>query len=202
MSSARTTESLRDAHKALTRQRILQAVLKLLEDEDPDSLTLAHVADVAGVTERTIYRHFATREELIAATWTFANHTLSSVAPPETAAELVELPRQLFAEFDTKASLVRALVYTKQGRELRLSGNTQRKQRIRKVVREARPDLAEPEATRLCAVVQLLSSAAAWSVMKEYWNLDGEAAGEAASNAIARLLAPPRAARESKGGSK
>src|SRR5688572_15032042 len=125
MSSERMTESIRDAHKALTRQRILQAVLKLLEDEDPDSLTLAHVADVAGVTERTIYRHFATREELIAATWTFANQTLSSVSPPETAAELVELPRRLFAEFDTKAPLVRALVYTKQGRELRLSGNTQ-----------------------------------------------------------------------------
>jgi hypothetical protein len=50
--------------------------------------------------------------------------------------------------------------------------------------------------------VQLLSSAAARSVMKEYWNLDGAAAGEAASDAIARLLAPPKAARESKGGSK
>jgi AcrR family transcriptional regulator len=190
MSSETVSESLRDAHKALTRQRILDAALQLVEAEDPDSLTLAHVARAAGVTERTIYRHFATREELISAAWARINETMAPPRQPDTAAELIALPKHMFPEFDLRESLIRAILYTKQGRELRLVGNPQRKTRIRRAVREARPDLNDAEATRMCAVVQLLSSSFAWSVMKDYWNMDGETAGHAASEAIARLLAP------------
>jgi AcrR family transcriptional regulator len=189
------TESLRDAHRALTRQRILDAALVLVEAEDPDSLTLGHVAKAAGVTERTIYRHFATREELISAAWARINETVASPQPPNTAADLVALPKQMFPSFDAREPLIRALIYTKQGRELRLGWNSQRKARIRRAVREARPDLSDAEVTRLSAVVQLLSSSFAWSVMKEYWGLDGETAGQAASEAIARLFEPqPKAA--------
>jgi AcrR family transcriptional regulator len=205
MSSEAVNGSLRDAHKALTRQRILDAAVKLVEAEDPDSLTLGHVARSAGLTERTIYRHFATREELISATWARINETLASPQQPDTPAELIALPKQMFPGFDARESLIRAIIYTKQGRELRMSWNPQRKARVRRAVREARPDLNDAQATRLCAVVQLLSSSFAWSVMKDYWNLDGEAAGQAASEAIARLLAQPKAASRSDkkdGGSK
>jgi AcrR family transcriptional regulator len=196
------TESLRDAHKALTRQRILDAALSLVEAEDPDSLTLAHVAKSAGVTERTIYRHFATREELISAAWSRVNEAIASPEQPSTASDLAALPKQMFPSFDARESLIRAIIYTKQGRELRMSWNPQRKARIRRAVREARPDLNDAEATRLSAVVQLLSSSFAWSVMKDYWGLDGEAAGQAASDAIARLLAPQPKAAKTQGGTK
>lgn len=192
MSSEALNGTLRDAHKALTRQRILDAAIRLVEAEDPESLTLGHVARAAGVTERTIYRHFATREELISAAWVRINETIAIRAAPETAADLVELPRHMFPSFDQREPLMRALLYSKQGRELRLSGNTQRKARVRRAVREARPDLSDAEVTRLSAVVQLLSSSFAWSVMKDYWGLNGETAGQAASEAIATLLTPPR----------
>jgi AcrR family transcriptional regulator len=192
MSSTPVTSSLREAHKALTQERIVDAALALFEAEDPDSLTLARVAHAAGVTERTIYRHFATRDELIHASWARMNQQLSNPPAPDSAAALVAHPRHMFPEFEARAALIRAVVWTKQGRELRLSGNAQRKSRIRKAVREARPELDEAAATRLCAVVQLLSSSLAWSSMKDYWNLDGDSAGRAASEAIARLLAPER----------
>jgi AcrR family transcriptional regulator len=198
MSLEAPNESLRDAHKALTRRRILDAALQLVEAEDPDSLTLAHVARAAGVTERTIYRHFATREDLISATWARINETMVSPQQPDTPAGLIALPKHMFPSFDAREALIRAIIYTKQGRDLRMSGNSQRKTRIRRAVREARPELSDAEATRLSAVVQLLSSSFAWSVMKDYWSLDGEVAGQAASEAIARLLAPqPKAASRS-----
>ncbi len=62
-------ESLRDAHKDLTRERILDAAIECLNDEELDQLTMEGVAAKAGVTKRTIYRHFATREELLKASW-------------------------------------------------------------------------------------------------------------------------------------
>ena len=36
--------------------------------------------------------------------------------------------------------------------------------------------------------MQLLNSAFAWSAMRDFWDLDGKAAGEAAAEAIAILL--------------
>ena len=180
--------SLREAHKALTKDRILAAALDLVRREEADALTLARVAQAAGVTERTIYRHFATRETLLEAVWARVNASMASPVFPQSAAALIAQPREVFPQFDAEEALIRAIVFTRQGRELRLSVNEGRKAAMRAAVREARPDLEEPDFTRLCAVVQLLDSSFAWSVMKDYWGLDGENAGIAASEAIARLL--------------
>lgn len=183
--------SLRDAHKALTRTRIEDAAIALMEAEDPDALTLARVAAAAGVTERTLYRHFATRDALVAAVWARVSTSLVRVDEADTKETLVGHPRRLFAAFDGQAPLVRALVHTREGRELRMEGNGRRRARIVKAVREARPDLDGAARTRLAAVVQLLDSAYAWAAMQEYWDMDGETAGLAASEALACLLTPP-----------
>jgi AcrR family transcriptional regulator len=56
---------LREAQSAATSQRILEAVGIVLErGEEP---TYALVAEAAGCQERTVYRHFPTREHLAAA---------------------------------------------------------------------------------------------------------------------------------------
>lgn len=179
---------LREAHKALTRDRIVEAALALMEAGDEEALTLARVADTAGVTERTLYRHFETRDALITAVWARVNESLADVAHADTPEALVAQPRRVFAVFDEKPELIRAIVHTRQGRDLRLASNAKRRARFRKVVRAARPELEEPALTRLAAVIQLLDSAYAWAAMREYWDLDGASAGEAASDAIAVLL--------------
>ena len=58
---------LRAAQAAATTQRILEAVGAVLERGDEP--TFAHVADAAGCQERTVYRHFPTKEDLAAAFW-------------------------------------------------------------------------------------------------------------------------------------
>ena len=62
------------------------------------------------------------------------------------------------------------------------------RERCAACVRDAFPQIQEPQLTRLAAIVQLIDSAYAWSVMKEYWDLDGTESGSAASEAIAILL--------------
>jgi AcrR family transcriptional regulator len=193
MNAAATSISLREAHKALTRTRIVDAALALMEAGDEHALTLAHVAETAGVTERTLYRHFETRDALLAAVWSRVNESMADMANADTPRELVAQPRRLFAAFDEKPELIRAIVHTRQGRDLRLASNAKRRARFRSVVRAARPDLEEPAVTRLAAVVQLLDSAYAWAAMREYWDLDGTASGEAASDAIEILLRAPEA---------
>ncbi len=52
---------------AEARKRIIDATLRMLERHGPDRTTLSHVAADLGITRPTIYRHFATSDELIAA---------------------------------------------------------------------------------------------------------------------------------------
>jgi AcrR family transcriptional regulator len=182
---------LRDRQKADTRELILDAVKRLLRDRGLAELSLANVAREAGITERTVYRHFATREQLLEATWAAVNDRLGMREFPRTAADLVQRPRQVFPAFDEQGEIVRAMLASPQGRELRLRVNKERQAAIRAAVRDAKPGLREPAFTRLCAAVQLLYSAAGWATMTDYWDLDSEEAGRAASDAIAALLGVP-----------
>ena len=45
----------------------------------------------------------------------------------------------------------------------------------------------------MAAALQLLTSAAAWQTLHDYWDMDGEEAGETAALAIELLLAGARA---------
>ncbi len=51
-----------------TRERILQAMADLWLERHYDDVTLADVADVAGVSRQTVYRQFGSKDELLVAT--------------------------------------------------------------------------------------------------------------------------------------
>ena len=53
--------------RALTRQRIIDAVITLYAESWIDQITLEQVAKDAGVTVQTVLRHFGTKEALIGA---------------------------------------------------------------------------------------------------------------------------------------
>lgn len=195
------TMTLRDTYRAETHMRILDAALEEMRAAELESLTMAGVARRAGVTERTVFRHFASRDVLIAAVWPRMQARVRSRGFPTTAQALIDTPPHLFPEFDKEEGLVRASAFSAAGREVRQAANPERQKAVRACVRDAFPDIAEPQLTRLAAIVQLIDSAYAWAVMKEYWGLDGTEAGRAASEAIAVLLNrrdPPQSLSKSK----
>src|SRR3954451_17443979 len=62
-----STETLRQQHATITRERILAAVAELVERREAQELTMPGVAAEAGVSLRTVYRHYQTRDELLEA---------------------------------------------------------------------------------------------------------------------------------------
>lgn len=192
------TNPLRDAHRDLTRKRIVDAALDLLRSGQAGSVTIAEIAARAGMTERTVYRHFENREVLMAAVWLAVNDIVKTPALPNTPEALIAQPLTAFPGFDSEEPLMRTLVMTEEGRALRLSVNDKRKEGMRAAVRAACPGLKEPAFTQICAVVQLLDSSLAWLSMRDYWGLTGKEAGQAASNAIAILLNASKAGNSAK----
>lgn len=55
----------REASKLATRQAIQQAADRLFTERGYDATTIRDIAGAAGVTERTFFRYFASKEELI-----------------------------------------------------------------------------------------------------------------------------------------
>jgi AcrR family transcriptional regulator len=185
---AQSATSIRQAYKDMTRYRVLDAAIALMAEDREAALTVAAVAARAGVTERTIYRHFRTRDALVEAVWPRMQARVRSQGFPRTARALVATPLRLFPNFDRDEALVRASVHSESGREVRLRANGERQAAMLACVDDALPGLDEGARRRRAAVVQLIDSAYGWAVLKDFWDLDGEQAGQAASEAIAVLL--------------
>jgi len=64
-----------NARSRRTRLAVLAAARSLVEREGVTALTMASVAEHAGVTRRAVYLHFATRVELITALYEYVNET-------------------------------------------------------------------------------------------------------------------------------
>ena len=186
MNSPSTYHSpLREAQTAATAQRILEAVGTVLErGEEP---TFALVADAAGCQERTVYRHFPTKEDLAAAFWDWQ---YSFLGPRDwsldTEAQLLALIDRSFRTFDEHPELIKAMLHTRHGRAARLSENEQRRAMAERCVDNAVPGLDADRRRRAAAATQLLFYAAAWEVLRDYWDMDGE---EAATTACLTLTA-------------
>lgn len=179
--------SLQEAKQALVRDRVLDGVAKLLASGE--ELTFAKVAARAEVPERTVYRHFPTRAALLTAVYHWANRRIASDHPrPTTAAEAIEQVRRAFPAFDEMAPVIRELLLAPEGLAARLSDNEARRRAAVEVVRHAAPDVDSTTRRRLAAVIQLLTSAAAWQGLRDYWDLDGTEAAEASALAIELLL--------------
>lgn len=58
--------TLRSRQQQLTRDAIMQALVDLILDAGLQDFSVQQVADRAGVSHRTVYRHYPSREELLA----------------------------------------------------------------------------------------------------------------------------------------
>lgn len=179
---------LRERLRQATVDTILEAVSTCLSDTGLNDLTFAQVALAAGMGDRTIYRHFATKEALLAAWWAKHKEELGQPRFPETAKATISFPLRAFPSMDKQAFVIRGAVLSAQGRAMTLSHNEARQLAFLKVARDVAPDLDPKEHEELAAIIQLLQSATAWLTMRDYWSFDGERSGAAASLAIKALL--------------
>lgn len=184
---------LRRRQQAATRDAILEATALLVEEQGLDALSFAAIAERAGVQERTVYRHFSTRQDLLAAFWGWVNDQAGIMGFPTTEADLRRLPPEVYARFDQQAGLMRALVFSEAGRQFRLAVNDERQAAYRQILADRLKGVSPEVADRLCAVIQLLYSVTAWATLRDCWPLDGRAAGETVAWAIDRLLAAAEA---------
>lgn len=181
---------LRARQKEQTRDLILAAVATVLCGSDLSAATAAEVARVAEVTERTIYRHFPTRDDLLKAFWTWQLEKSggANVIDPQTLDELLSNIKRLFSSLDADEGVIRAVLSSSEGRDLRKTANRARHALMLNFVTRLHPDLPETDRHSIAAGIVSVCSVPSWLFMRDNCGYDGKRAGEAAALAVRLIL--------------
>ncbi len=98
---------LRAQQLALTKTRIITALSELIETTHPTDVTMAAVAAHAGVSEPTLYRHFATKKKLFTALGEELYKQSTRKAPPTNLEELIAFFPALYGFMSENEAVLR-----------------------------------------------------------------------------------------------
>lgn len=185
---------LRARQKEQTTGIILDAVGNLIQRGGTEVVTIAEAAKVAEVTERTVYRHFETREGLLTAFWRreLERRGGARVVDPQTPADLRSNIIRLFAALDRDEAFVRALMTAPESVEIRRETNERRFAHMIAFLKQFAPGLPERECRQTAAGIVSVSSVQSWMFMRDNCGFSGRQAGEAAALTVERILEAAR----------
>jgi len=184
--------SLRDRQTAATREQILTVAMQQLGQGPRGTFSHESIAEAAGMGARTVYRYFPDRASLLHALWLRLREA-TRTRFPETEAEIVPLARTVFKEFELNELLVRAVITSPAGTEVRERGGTEGRAAFARSLDVALKGLAEDEKARMIAVIVSIYSAGFWQLLRDRGLLSGPQAEEAVAWALETLI---RAAKE------
>ena len=184
--------SLRERQAAVIRDAILDAVADRLDHDDPDDIAMPQVAAGAGISLRTLYRYFPTREAMFDAV---GDHVVARLGLPRQIEDADDIAT-VFLESARRGAqsprLVRAMLWTRLGRRARSSHRRRRVESITAALGEVTSHLPLAEARRREGAIVYLSSLPAWITVSEECGLSAEDARLGIAWAIRTLVAALR----------
>ena len=189
---------LRERQAQQTRELILDAVTQLIETGRIDEVTTKEIADTAGVSERTVYRHFPDRAALLSGLTARLNlvmqrrrgqpNTDSDVHRRESLDDFKTGAIELMADLEQFHVLARAeALFNADPR--RFSPETRSNSRqFEQIITDGFPDLHPTECLYLTAVIRCFLSAQNWLRMREEFGIDGYQSGPLVAWAVQAVL--------------
>ena len=167
-------------------------MVDVIMETDGIGFSVQAVADRAGVTHRTIYNHFPTRETLCDAFADYVDELLGAATgqpePTWSLASLPDLVQALYQALALRDRHARAYVMLMIGNRRPMSAWRRRSQMAEKLM--AREQSAHVPLTprQMTAVVRMFASTMGWHVLTEQCGLSTDEAAAASSWATRTLL--------------
>ncbi len=180
--------SLRQRQAQQVRSCILDAVLSHLETKTTDDVSMAEVAGSAGISLRTLYRHFPDRSTLLVAA---GEHLYASLGVPVAIAAPKDISksfREAAQRLATRPRLTRALVRSEPGRLARSGLRRERIEAIGNALKPVAHGLKADLVKRATAVITHLCGASSWVEIADESGLSDSEAQTAVSWAIDALI--------------
>lgn len=167
---ARTYRSRLRADQAReTRDRILDATVRVMAG-GLASTSIPAVAREAGVSVPTVYRHFRTKGDLLAAVYPHVARRagIDDGMEPRTLGELREGLRRVFERIDAMDDLARAAMASPGADEVRHATMPSRLARIRRLVDAVAPALPAEDRARLVRLLVIVTSSSSLRVWRDH----------------------------------
>lgn len=175
MNTRKYTSQLREQQAGRTRERILDALVEVLA-EGVESLSMPAVAEQAGVSVGTIYRHFGDKAGLLDALYSHAGKRtgIEVGSIPETLDEVDDVVRRVFQHFEDTDDLMRAAFASRIGREVRIGQTAERLEGMRQTVRATNPNISSDQLEHLARLMFILTTSDVYMQWKDRLGLDPE----------------------------
>ena len=172
--------ALRDERSEDTRQRILDALIRTMARGIAE-LSVPAVAEEAGVSVPTVYRHFRTKGELIAALGPYLGEKSRLMRVPDLANGIGPLIHEIYTQHAALDPEVRAAMASELGGEVRRRMMPRRIAMIRDALATLVPNATADELDRLTRVVLILGATPTIRAFEEYLGrAPADAAGDVA----------------------
>jgi AcrR family transcriptional regulator len=187
--------SLRTMQKDLARRLIVESTARVILRTGIHQFSMQEVADEAGVSLRTLYRYFPSREALVDGVGAEIDQALADAGlttelhgpiTPDSLATLVGDAFRLTAQ--RGADLARAWVVINMVTGARSTSSRRRDRLVRDVVEDLGPHLDQFEQDRVFGVIRYLAGSIAWKVMRDDLGMETEELAQAVGWAVRTLL--------------
>lgn len=157
----RYRSELREAQAQATRERILDAAMRVMA-RGIASLSVPAVAREAGVSTPTVYRHFGTKRDLLAAVYPHAAHRagLDRLVPPSTIDELRDGVRAYFGRLDRMGKDARIAMASPAADEVRGATMATRLSIWTQLADSIEPPLTQADRDRIARILAVLITSA------------------------------------------
>ncbi len=189
---------LRQEQMRRTREQILDALVRTI-GQGVAGLSIPAVAREAGVSIPTIYRHFRTKQELVAALggYLMQKMGMASLQPPRSLDDLLAISRygfvkaedmdEGFVKAEDMDEAIKIVAVSELGSQMRRDAMPLRIKMLEDALAAELAPLNEQDRVRLRNMILVLTSSAMIRAFKEYLDLSGEAAADNVAWAV-RLL--------------
>jgi AcrR family transcriptional regulator len=183
-----TVISLARQRSDLTTRLILASALRLLEDWTVGELTVRAVARQAGMSERTVFRYFADRDEFLDAVADEVRDRLELPPVPASIEAMIDAPDGLYRAFERKERLTKAALHSELFPRMRETQAKARWAAVRKLVDGYAPRRPDRERRIAAANIRYFLAATAWHYYRFYFRFSLEDSIDCARTAIRQSL--------------
>lgn len=197
---------LRDAQHEQARRAILDALANVIVESGGIGFSVQEVADRAGLTHRTVYNYFPTRDALSEGLAVHVEEQLSTLGPPPDATlsleGLVPTVREVYRAFEAREILVRAYVMLTVASRGPTKVARDRTSAFEALIERQAAPRRPMTARQVTAAVRMFLSSTGWHLLTEHLRLSTEEAAATATWATQTLLDAVKKKGRSKGGAK
>ncbi|HEY7191962.1 MAG TPA: helix-turn-helix domain-containing protein [Vicinamibacterales bacterium] len=180
--------TLRNQHADLTRELILRTLARLVSQEGVHDFSIQRVADLAGLSHRTVYRHFQTRDELLEALAAWLESRMPRDLDSFRADELEDAIPMLHQLFEDHAEHVTALAVLAAGARIRVPRRKAHTRTARRALADVVRDLDPEDAGAVVTLIRAIVGSHMWSHLRNEHHLDREHTTRAVTWAASTLV--------------